>query len=100
LEYPFLLKKWSDIEAVGLYGSVVRGEDAQWSDLDMICIVKSTSGKDDLFFIYQGLPIWVEVWSKPYILEKIQEPEPVWPIHPIKEKSTGYLRGIERLRRR
>lgn len=75
-----LLKKWSDVEAIGVFGSVARGEDTRWSDLDMICIVKSTSQKEDLFFTYRGVTVWVEVWSKPYIMGKIQEPEPIWPI--------------------
>jgi len=62
-----LLKKWNDVEAIGLFGSVARGEDIQWSDLDMICIVKSLTGKEDLYFMYKEVPVWVEVWSKSYI---------------------------------
>ena len=75
-----LLRKWDDVEAVGLFGSVARGDDTQWSDLDMICIVKS--GKDDLFFMYGKIPVWVEVWSKDYIARKIRQDElgPEWPI--------------------
>jgi len=77
-----LLKKWNDVEAVGLFGSVARGEDIQWSDLDMICIVKSMTGKEDLFFIYKEVPVWVEVWSKSYIAGKMRqlEPGPEWPV--------------------
>jgi len=77
-----LLKKWDDTEAVGLFGSVARGDDTQWSDLDMMCIVNSMSGKDDLFFMYRKVPVWVEVWSKNYLVEKIRhsEPGPEWPI--------------------
>jgi len=79
-----LIRKWNDVEAVGLIGSVARGEDARWSDLDMICIVKSSSGKDDLFFVYQEVPIWIEVRSKSHILGRISEPMPEWPISACK----------------
>jgi|GEM_PF-3342595 len=77
-----ILKKYDGIVlAIGVCGSVARGEDTTYSDLDMLAIVRR-KGKEiyDRFFIYKGLPVLVEFWTPEEAKKCIRNMWFKWPI--------------------
>src|SRR4051795_6407445 len=54
-----ILEKYGDqVTAIAVYGSVSKGEDAAYSDIDMwVATSTSRSIEDVRFFVYKGIPI-------------------------------------------
>lgn len=77
-----VLKKYGNkVLAIGVYGSVARGEDRRYSDLDMIVIVKKKrEGIYDRFFIYKGLPVLVEFETIEEVKKRIRNMWFKWPL--------------------
>lgn len=65
--------------AVAIIGSVARGEDKDFSDLDMITVIQGAGIADDFNAIIDGLKYTVDVFSQDIILGKITTVHMRWP---------------------
>ncbi|GHO47938.1 kanamycin nucleotidyltransferase C-terminal domain-containing protein [Ktedonospora formicarum] len=70
----------NDLLAVAVFGSVARGEDKDFSDLDMIAVVQQGQGvADDFNAIVDGLKYAVDIFSQDIVLGKMTTVHMRWP---------------------
>jgi kanamycin nucleotidyltransferase len=70
----------SDLLAVALFGSMSRGEDKDYSDVDMIAIVKGEKIADELYGIRNGLSYGIDIFSQDVVHGKITAIHSRWPL--------------------
>lgn len=66
--------------AIGLYGSVARGSDGPYSDIEMYCVVQGKGVDQCLEWSAGPWKAEVDVWSKDVLLEWVTEVEGDWPL--------------------
>lgn len=68
------------ILAIGLYGSLARGTDGDFSDIELWCVL-STPGVDDCEeWVYGPSKAEVDLYGKDVMLARAVEVEPAWPL--------------------
>jgi len=68
-----------DLLAVAVFGSVARGEDEDFSDVDMIAVVQGEGIADDCNAIMDGLKYAIDVFSRDIVLGKMTSVHMRWP---------------------
>ncbi len=69
-----------ELLAVALFGSMSRNEDKDYSDIDMIAVVKGDNIADEMQGIQQGLKYGVDIFSQDVIHGKITTISMRWPL--------------------
>lgn len=67
------------IMLVGAFGSLTRGEDTPWSDLDMLVITRPGAGIASRTFIYQSIPVVLNTVDQVELEASLARPGPRWP---------------------
>ncbi len=76
-----LQSKYSkELLAVAIFGSISRGEDRDFSDVDMIAIVQGEKIADDYNAIVNGLKYAIDIFSQDVVLSKITSINIRWPL--------------------
>lgn len=73
-----LAKKYKDIVFIGVYGSVARGDDDSYSDIDLLVV----TGKRKLGirpFIFRSVPVMLTIKTKKEALEAVKKIDELWP---------------------
>jgi kanamycin nucleotidyltransferase len=85
-----LQKYGNEILFVGVYGSVARGEDADYSDIDMYVVTKSLTSQR--YFAYKGVPVTIHFKTVKEVLETIRNVTSTWPaeVHQFLEPKILY----------
>ncbi|HSW79553.1 MAG TPA: kanamycin nucleotidyltransferase C-terminal domain-containing protein [Candidatus Saccharimonadales bacterium] len=73
-------KYGSDLLAVAHFGSMSRDEDMDYSDVDMIAVVKGEKIIDDIEGVQNGLSYGIDIFSQDIITSKITSVNMRWPI--------------------
>ncbi|MBL7184006.1 MAG: hypothetical protein ISS50_06115 [Anaerolineae bacterium] len=63
----------------GVYGSTARGTDTQWSDLEMLFVVRDGSKVEGKEFLYRGTAIGYQVIEQRKLEELLTSPSLKWP---------------------
>jgi hypothetical protein len=63
----------------GVYGSTARGTDTQWSDLEMLFVVRNGSKVGGKEFLYRGTAIGYQVIEQGKLEELLTNPSLKWP---------------------
>jgi len=69
-----------DLLAVALFGSMSRDEDKDYSDIDMIAVVKGEKIVNELAGIQNGLNYGVDIFSQDIVASKITSISMRWPM--------------------
>ena len=75
-----LEKRRDDVLLGGIYGSTAKGTDTEYSDLEMLFIVKAESNAKTFEFAFNGTPVHVEIRKLPKVERDITEVEIDWPL--------------------
>ncbi|MDD4900955.1 MAG: kanamycin nucleotidyltransferase C-terminal domain-containing protein [Patescibacteria group bacterium] len=67
--------------AVGIYGSVTRGEDMDYSDIEMLAVIKGAMIDQSYEGMYKGLKWEVDVVSEDRAIEEIYNVNIDWPLY-------------------
>ncbi len=74
----------SKIKAVALYGSMARGTDGPFSDIEMLCVLRSGSGDEPVDFSHEwAAGSWkaeVNIYSEEVLLQYARTVEETWPL--------------------
>ncbi|RLA92208.1 MAG: hypothetical protein DRG69_09170 [Deltaproteobacteria bacterium] len=71
-------RKYGDnIYLVALYGSVARGEEGEYSDIDLYVVTQNISKRR--YFAYRNIPITIEYYRKDDIQRILYEVSSTWP---------------------
>lgn len=76
----FLKKYGNEVLLSGIYGSTAKGTDTEYSDLEMLFIVKNESRAKNFSFAYESMPISVEVQKMTDVEKDISKIELDWPL--------------------
>jgi hypothetical protein len=68
----------SDIILSGVYGSTGRGTDTQWSDLEMLFVVRSGSSVGSAQFLYRGTTVVLVVIEQDALEHQLITPDLGW----------------------
>jgi predicted nucleotidyltransferase len=86
--------------AIGVYGSLAQGTDAPYSDIEMLCVLRTTGEER----VYEWMPgPWkaeVNIYSRDRILEEAATVDERWPLtHDAlcQMAMTGNLSDLERI---
>lgn len=63
----------------GVYGSTARGDDAAWSDLDLLFISRGAGGPAARTFLYQGIAVDLKVLDLAALEDILARPDTRWP---------------------
>ncbi|NNJ09246.1 nucleotidyltransferase domain-containing protein [Chloroflexales bacterium ZM16-3] len=63
----------------GVYGSAARGDDTEWSDLDLLCITRGAGGPAGRAFLFQGIAVGLHVLDHADLERLLTRPGPRWP---------------------
>jgi len=63
----------------GVFGSVARGEETAWSDLDLLYVVRDGAELRGRTFVFQGAPVVLNVVAQGELEAMLREPGPAWP---------------------
>jgi len=88
-------KYGNEILLVGVYGSVAKEEDMEFSDIDMYVITKNLSFQK--YFAYKEIPITIHFKTKKEVLEIIRNVTSTWPAEVHKFLFPKVLYGSETL---
>lgn len=73
-----ILQKYGDeILLVGVYGSVARREDRDYSDIDMYVVTKNLTSQK--YFAYKGVPFTIHFKTEKQVVETIKNVTSTWP---------------------
>jgi hypothetical protein len=72
-------KHAGDIILGGVYGSTAQGTDTQWSDLEMLFVVRDGSKVEGKEFLYRGTAIGYQVIEQGKFEELLTNPSLKWP---------------------
>jgi len=76
-----ILKRFrDDILLGGIYGSTAKNTDVEYSDLEMLFVVKNDSKAQSFSFAYKGMPIAVTVQKLVDVEGDVREIELDWPL--------------------
>ena len=77
-----ILEKHGDqVTAIAVYGSVAKGEDAAYSDIDMWVATSTIQPVEDgRFFVYKGIPISVNWDTEQGRISAAARVTPFWPL--------------------
>lgn len=76
-----MLEKYgSDILLGGIFGSTARNNNTEYSDLEMLFIVRNESKAKSFDFAYKSMPVTVSVKKVADVEKKIKEIELHWPL--------------------
>src|SRR5215217_8505636 len=67
-----------DVVISGVYGSTARNTDTQWSDLEMLFVVRSGSTFRGRQFLYRGMPIGLIVIERNKLEHQLANPDFGW----------------------
>lgn len=67
------------ILAGGVFGSAARGDDTEWSDLDLLYVVRAGTPLHSRCFIFQGAPVVLNAIAEPELEANLRAPGPRWP---------------------
>jgi hypothetical protein len=70
-----------EIVVGGVYGSVARGADTEWSDLEMLFIVRDGSQTKGQHLIYQGIAVGYRAIQQHELEAILTIPSLEWPFH-------------------
>lgn len=76
----FRAKFGKKVRAIGLYGSLARGTDGPYSDIEMVCIVKGKDFEHNYEWCEGGWKAEVNVLSLDILQENASEFEETWPL--------------------
>jgi kanamycin nucleotidyltransferase len=65
----------------GVYGSVARGTDTQWSDLELFFVVQNRSKIKGMHFIFRDIAVGYRVMERRALEEILTQPSLQWPFH-------------------
>ncbi|MCP3774448.1 ANT(4')-I family aminoglycoside nucleotidyltransferase [Paenibacillus sp. MZ04-78.2] len=72
------------IKAIGLYGSMARGTDGPYSDIEMLCVLRTEDGEEPIDFSHEwAAGAWkaeVNVYSEEELLKYAKTVEDSWPL--------------------
>lgn len=63
----------------GVYGSAARGDDTEWSDLDLLYVVRDGAPLRGRTFLFQGAPVVLNVIGRGELEGELRAPGPAWP---------------------
>ncbi|MBX0326689.1 nucleotidyltransferase domain-containing protein [Oscillochloris sp. ZM17-4] len=63
----------------GVYGSTARGDDTEWSDLDLLVVTQGAGGPAGRSFLFQGIAVGVSVLDRAELERTLTSPGPRWP---------------------
>ena len=63
----------------GVYGSVARGDDTPWSDLEMLFVTRDGNGLRGRDLLYRGTAVHYEVLEKGVLAASLRQPSLRWP---------------------
>ncbi len=63
----------------GLYGSTLRGEVTEWSDLDLLVVLRDAAGPPSRSFVLQGLTLDLLIVPLERLEADLREPGLAWP---------------------
>ena len=69
-----------DLLAVAFFGSMSRNEDTDYSDIDMVAVVKGENIADEMQGIKHGLKYGVDIFSQDVVHSKISSIHMRWPL--------------------
>lgn len=80
-----LKRKFADrVRAIGVYGSVSRGTDGPYSDVEILCVLRSATGAEPIDYPYEwSAGPWkaeVNVLSEDVLLKEAATVEGTWPL--------------------
>ena len=68
------------ILAIGLYGSIARGTDGPYSDIEMLCVLRSTGEEYSYEWSHGSWKAEVDFYSQDILLRKAAEVDVDWPL--------------------
>ena len=72
-------KRPGDIILGGVYGSTARGTDTDWSDLELLFVVRDGSKVAERHFIYRDIAVGYQVIERQKLEELLTNPSFEWP---------------------
>jgi len=88
-------KYGNEVLLIGVYGSVARGEDVTYSDIDMYVITRSLTFQR--YFVYKGIPVTIHFKTKRKVLKLIGNVTSTWPAEVYQYLCPKILYGSEAL---
>lgn len=70
----------SDLLAIALFGSMSRDEDKDYSDIDMIAVIKGEKITDEIEGVQNGLNYGIDIFSQDIVNSKITSINMRWPL--------------------
>jgi len=65
----------------GMYGSTARGEDTEWSDLEMWFVVEDACEAQEQHLIFRDTAIGYQVYRESALIEILTNPDGRWPFY-------------------
>lgn len=88
-------KYGDEILLVGVYGSVAKGEDMDYSDIDMYVVTKNLTTQK--YLAYKGVPITIHFKTEKEVSEAIRNVTSIWPAEAHQFLSPKILYGSRKL---
>jgi hypothetical protein len=63
----------------GVFGSAARGDDTEWSDLDLLYVLREGTALRGRTFLFQGAPVVLNVLTQAELEASLRAPNPSWP---------------------
>lgn len=82
----------------GVYGSVARGEETAWSDVEMLFVTRDGQGFPGRHLLYRGVAVGYEVLEEAALRAHLAHPSPDWPFRMGVLSGLTVLHGSEALR--
>lgn len=75
-----LAARREDVLAIGVYGSVARGTDGPYSDIEMVCVLRTRGEQDIVEWTTGPWKAEVDFYSQDVLLRKASEVDGEWPL--------------------
>lgn len=82
-----------EVVFVAVYGSVARGEDAEYSDIDMYVVTKNLTSQR--YFAYKGIPVTIHFNTKKEVVKAVGKVTSTWPAEAHQFLSPRTVHGSE-----
>lgn len=70
-----------DLLVGGVYGSTARGTDTEWSDLELLFVVKDGCRAKGQHFLYRDIAVGYRVYTESELVGIVTQPTTKWPFH-------------------